>query len=193
MLRALYTKSPVTSQLSTIFNSSRAITFTKVEAKPVEPKEVEPTEDDKKKCDPYNNNGKPFDMTQLNRFLPLLSPHWKYDEQTKILSRTFDFKPSYTKMDGVREAPRIPGIHVYTDTTGAGGCFSFATFINNICTNTDHWVYSTNIIPRKSAVEVQLKTVSRGGITQADINIAIQLDSLMKTKFNFVRDVKPSQ
>ena len=100
----------------------------------------------------------------------------------------FRFKPSYTKLDPLRDAPRVPGTHAYSETTGPGGCYSFATYINNICTNIDHWVYSMTITPRKSEVEVQLKTISRGGLTQADINIAIQLDMLMKTKFHFTRD-----
>lgn len=164
----------------------RYISFTKVDARPAAVDNV--SEEDKKVCDPYNNGGKPFDEALVRRYMKLLSPKWVYDSDKKSLTRIFDFKPSYTKMEGVRESPRIPGVHVYTETTGAGGCFGFSSYINNICTNTDHWVYSTTVTPRKSEVEVVLKTVSRGGITQADINIAIQLDSLMKTTFCFTRE-----
>lgn len=131
----------------------------------------------KVQCDPYGLDGHPLSMEQVELQVEFaLDNRWAYNTTTNQLSRTFQFSKSpLPKLEA-----RIPG-------APAGPChqqpaiFTFLQAMNNISTNNNHWAYQVELVPRKPAVTVHLKTVGRAGITYADINLASHLDSFFAT------------
>jgi hypothetical protein len=110
----------------------------------------------------------------------VLENRWTYDTNSNTLTRTFPF--SKTHLAPI--APTIPGAP-QGPAHGPSAAFTFMQVINNIAINNDHWPYALEIIPRKPAVRVDLKTVGRAGITHADINLATHIDAFYARHLDF--------
>lgn len=139
----------------------------------------------RKVCDPYGNDGKAFTDEHVEQATLVLDEGWEYDQQAKHLSRKFSFR-----FDLIERAQGDGNTNMYNVQTGSSdipghilpsyafSCFEFAGKIGNICMNNAHWPKSIAVNPGPSNVIVTLRTHGRGGLTAADINIAVLIDGL---------------
>jgi len=145
---------------------------------------AQPAEAPKKTvCDPYGQDGKPYDTATVKREMLGLDDGWTYNEEKKIMSKSFKFHKKFSPEDKpMPPPPVIPGKPV-GPIYGPSACYTFAQHINNLCVNCDHWIYNMTITPRKAEVNVELKTLVRGGLTSNDFYLAMHMDALMHTTF----------
>lgn len=123
-------------------------------------------------CDKYENNGVCLSKDQIDACLLSIHDEWLYNPVTNSICRTYKFPRNAPGNMTESNRPKLVGVK---------GCYAFFNMIGTMSMNEDHGPYSIQLIPRKAAVVVEMKTVARAGLTYADFMFAFKLDAAFAT------------
>lgn len=112
----------------------------------------------KQKCDPYEQGGKPLTPQVVAEKLIMLDPGWTHNLETNSLIKHFSFKHLDDRNAHLKGSEMIQRISMAMIADG-------------------HMAYGIGMTPRKRMVSVQLKTPPLGGLSFADLMLAMKCDA----------------
>lgn len=122
------------------------------------------------KCDPFEQGGHPLATpVVLQHMRSALDEAWSYDEERKMLLRTFSFLREF----GGPDAPP------HSDTRAL---FDFVAALGNVQIHSqgpaNHGIYNVNLNLRANSVQVILKTRQLAGCSWADLALGTKVDGI---------------